>query len=211
MLGSGGGRVELGRCSGVSDDVNNVPAATGSTETTAASGEADVPVAPVASVVPSVSTRAALWTTSEVIDGDTIRVLGPDGEQTVRLIGINAPERGECFYDEATSALQFSLGDRGLRLVTRCVRCRPVRPLVEVRRADRRHRRRRRPGRRWIRADRTTTSPTSAAATSTTNCSGGGSELALGLWAADACGAAGRARMCRSRSTASTTRRVTTT
>ena len=33
------------------------------------------------------------------------------------MIGINAPERGECFYDDATAALRFSLGDRDVRLV----------------------------------------------------------------------------------------------
>jgi endonuclease YncB( thermonuclease family) len=110
--------LSLAACSGVSDDVNNVPAATQPTQTTVSVVSADVSVAPVASGLPPVSTEAALWTTSEVVDGDTIHVVGPDGEQTIRMIGINAPERGECFYDEATSALRFSLGDRGLRLVT---------------------------------------------------------------------------------------------
>ena len=38
-------------------------------------------------------------------------VLGPyagklsNGGDTVRLIGINSPESGECFYDEATAVL----------------------------------------------------------------------------------------------------------
>lgn len=42
----------------------------------------------------------------EVVDGDTIRV-EVDGEQeSVRLIGINAPERGECLSDEATDRLR---------------------------------------------------------------------------------------------------------
>ena len=47
-------------------------------------------VAPIASAAPA---GAALWTATEVVDGDTIHVDGPDGEQTVRMIGINAPER----------------------------------------------------------------------------------------------------------------------
>ena len=75
-------------------------------------------IAPIASDLPAGSLADdALWDTLEVIDGDTIRVSGPDGEQTVRMIGINAPERGECFYDDATAALRFSLGDRDVRLV----------------------------------------------------------------------------------------------
>jgi endonuclease YncB( thermonuclease family) len=110
--------LSLAACSGVPDDVNVVPVATQPTEATASQGSAGVSAAPAASSLPLISVADAPWTTAEVIDGDTIRVVGPDGEQTVRMIGINAPERGECFYDEATSALQFSLGDRDLRLVS---------------------------------------------------------------------------------------------
>jgi hypothetical protein len=107
----------LTACAGVSGDVRNVPAATDA---------ASIPVsaqtapgsAPIESELPAVAVGEALWTTVEVIDGETLRVIGPDGEQTVRLIGVNAPEQGECFYDEATAALQFALGDRDLRLVT---------------------------------------------------------------------------------------------
>jgi micrococcal nuclease len=41
-----------------------------------------------------------------VIDGDTIRVLLPNGaEESVRLIGIDASERGEPLADEATAFL----------------------------------------------------------------------------------------------------------
>lgn len=40
-----------------------------------------------------------------IVDGDSLRVdLGPVTEE-VRLIGINAPEVGDCWADEATSAL----------------------------------------------------------------------------------------------------------
>ncbi len=98
-------------CSGATD-VTNVPAATEPEVTTPATGLDSV--APIASGVPA---SEASWTASEVIDGDTFRVVGPGGEQTVRMIGINTPERGECFYDEAAAALRFSLGDRPLRLV----------------------------------------------------------------------------------------------
>ena len=94
------------------DDVSNVPVATEPSVTAPAAEGGSV--APIASGVPA---SDAVWRAIEVVDGDTLHVDGPDGEQTVRMIGINAPERGECFYDEATSALQFSLGDRNLRLV----------------------------------------------------------------------------------------------
>jgi micrococcal nuclease len=46
----------------------------------------------------------ATWLVTEVIDGDTIRVAMP-GPETVRLIGMNAPEGGECWADTATAAL----------------------------------------------------------------------------------------------------------
>ncbi len=58
----------------------------------------------------------AVWTVSEVIDGDTIRVTFPDSEETVRLIGINAPEDGECWADEATTALAGLLHAGAIRL-----------------------------------------------------------------------------------------------
>lgn len=41
----------------------------------------------------------------EVVDGDTLYVTGPGGELKVRIIGINTPESGECFGEEATDAL----------------------------------------------------------------------------------------------------------
>jgi hypothetical protein len=40
-----------------------------------------------------------------VVDGDTLGVSGPFGEVRVRLIGVNAPESGECFSEESTDAL----------------------------------------------------------------------------------------------------------
>jgi micrococcal nuclease len=33
----------------------------------------------------------------EIIDGDTIKI----GNETIRLLGINAPEKGKCYYDDA--------------------------------------------------------------------------------------------------------------
>ena len=41
-----------------------------------------------------------------VADGDTLRVEVDGREEPVRLIGIDAPERGTCFAAEATAALR---------------------------------------------------------------------------------------------------------
>ena len=42
---------------------------------------------------------------SAVIDGDTIDIATPGGVERVRLLGINAPERSECFGQESTATL----------------------------------------------------------------------------------------------------------
>ncbi len=76
-----------------------------------------------------------VWMVIEVVDGDTIDVATETGAATVRLIGINAPEVGECFYDQATTALRFIVGSRPVRLVRDRVGCRSVRAAVAIRRA----------------------------------------------------------------------------
>ena len=50
-----------------------------------------------------------------VIDGDTIAI---DTGESIRLIGINAPEAGEECYDEAKGFLQFFLSDKEITLKT---------------------------------------------------------------------------------------------
>lgn len=45
-------------------------------------------------------------TVARVIDGDTIEVDSPKGRQRVRLLRIDAPERGEPGYEEASRALR---------------------------------------------------------------------------------------------------------
>jgi micrococcal nuclease len=53
-----------------------------------------------------------------VVDGDTIRVQLPSGEEeAVRYIGIDTPERGRCFFDLATEANARLLERGDLRLV----------------------------------------------------------------------------------------------
>lgn len=53
-----------------------------------------------------------------VTDGDTVDVRVGEREDTVRLIGINSPESGECFADQATSALADLVDGVTVRLVT---------------------------------------------------------------------------------------------
>lgn len=54
-----------------------------------------------------------LYFVTEVIDGDTIKVRG---NMRVRLIGIDSPEGGECYYEEAAVALDELIGERYVRL-----------------------------------------------------------------------------------------------
>jgi len=57
------------------------------------------------------------WRATEVVDGDTLHVVGPDGELKVRVLGINTPESGECFSDEAADALASLVADTDLVLI----------------------------------------------------------------------------------------------
>lgn len=83
--------------------------------TTAPVNEATVPTAgspataPVATpATPTAPTSAAGWTVAELVDGDTLWVATADGARAeVRLIGVDTPERGACFAEEATLGLQF--------------------------------------------------------------------------------------------------------
>jgi endonuclease YncB( thermonuclease family) len=58
------------------------------------------------------------WTLVAVIDGDTLDVTGTEGQRRIQIIGINAPEPGECMGDEATNALSFMAGGKELTLVS---------------------------------------------------------------------------------------------
>lgn len=44
----------------------------------------------------------------DVVDGDTVVI---EGNEAVRLIGIDAPEKGECFADEAKKYLEEILSE----------------------------------------------------------------------------------------------------
>lgn len=74
----------------------------------AACTPAPAPAAPASSSPASPATTDTV-TFAAVIDGDTIET----SAGTVRIIGIDTPERGECGYDEASAALGrlVSVGD----------------------------------------------------------------------------------------------------
>lgn len=58
------------------------------------------------------------WRVVNVVDGDTLDVRSPGGaEERVRVIGIDAPERGECGYGEASVAVADLVFGRDVDLV----------------------------------------------------------------------------------------------
>ncbi len=60
------------------------------------------------------------WRSTEIVDGDTLYVSSALGELEVRLVGVNTPEAGECFGQEATEALaELVAGDDLVLLVDR--------------------------------------------------------------------------------------------
>src|SRR3989344_647204 len=59
------------------------------------------------------SGNVALYTVSRVIDGDTFEL---EDKEVVRLVGINAPEEGECYYDESKEALRKLLEGKEVEL-----------------------------------------------------------------------------------------------
>ncbi len=69
---------------------------------------------PATTVVQAVPPAVALVMTAEVVDGDTINM--SDGS-TVRLIGIDTPERGQCGYEESSAALLQLIVGQSITLV----------------------------------------------------------------------------------------------
>lgn len=70
----------------------------------------------VVGCAPATQTQDAM--VFHVIDGDTIEVYLKDGtEETVRIIGIDTPEYGECFFNEATDYLHALIADPPLTLI----------------------------------------------------------------------------------------------
>lgn len=71
---------------------------------------------PAAATTPAPSQSPDAVVVTEVLDGDTLRVTDAGWEETVRLVGINAPERNECWADQATAALVTLVEGRVVRL-----------------------------------------------------------------------------------------------
>jgi micrococcal nuclease len=56
---------------------------------------------------------------ARIVDGDTVEIETLAGDrETVRLIGINTPESGECFSEEATVALGALLSDEVITMTS---------------------------------------------------------------------------------------------
>lgn len=89
------------------------------TEATTTSSEAPIPTSssvPTTSPLPSGAVRESAFVVS-VTDGDTIDVLVDGALETVRLIGINASESGECYSQEATVALAALVDQQEIHMV----------------------------------------------------------------------------------------------
>jgi endonuclease YncB( thermonuclease family) len=89
-------------------------AATTTTTTTVPSTTIVETTIPATTVVQAVPPTVALVMTAEVVDGDTINM--SDGS-TVRLIGIDTPERGQCGYEESSAALFQLIVGQSITLV----------------------------------------------------------------------------------------------
>jgi len=60
-----------------------------------------------------VDNKSTSWTASKIVDGDTIHVISSAGvKEKVRFIGIDASERGECGFAEASDALTALLSGK---------------------------------------------------------------------------------------------------
>lgn len=69
---------------------------------------------PESGAVPAGGTRAQVV---NIVDGDTIDVVIEDEQYRVRYIGMDTPERGKTFYDEATEANATLVAGREVILV----------------------------------------------------------------------------------------------
>lgn len=66
--------------------------------------------------LPVRSRKADLWPVIRVVDGDTLHVRFRGRDESVRLLRINTPERGQVGYGEATRALRRLVEGRKVRL-----------------------------------------------------------------------------------------------
>lgn len=119
-VGAGGGGDGTTETAAIGASAPTVTAATGQEpeEATAATAAptSTTTAAPstTASTAGPPSTAAAVFTVTDVVDGDTVQLA--NGAR-VRLIGIDTPEQGECGYSEAASVLEGLVGGEPVRLV----------------------------------------------------------------------------------------------
>lgn len=98
-----------GACStGSSIPTTDAPVATTSAVTTSPVTTSAVTTSPVGE---GVSPPGVPATVVAALDGDSIAVVVAGQEDELRLLGINAPEPGECFADEARALLGAAAGD----------------------------------------------------------------------------------------------------
>lgn len=89
------------------------PPASSSSATSASSHTTSHTTTTSAPPPPTTTTAADRLTAARVIDGDTIVTSAGD---TIRLAGIDTPERGQCGYSEATANLRRTLAGNALTL-----------------------------------------------------------------------------------------------
>jgi micrococcal nuclease len=105
-------------------NVPPVPSTTSLAETPTSTVSQDISTGTTSSghdFFPQDASATAYGRVVEVIDGDTLVVLVHKGEgqlEDVRLIGIDAPEKGEDFAGEATAALEDLVDQQEVRLET---------------------------------------------------------------------------------------------
>ncbi len=87
------------------------PAASPSAEPTPSPGRTQP--APAAATSPPAKPKRRTYVVTRVVDGDTVDL---GNGQTVRLAGIDAPERGECGYAKATRNLEKLVLGKKVRL-----------------------------------------------------------------------------------------------
>lgn len=88
----------------------------------ARSSSTNVPPSPAAPLetarAAATGTTGASWRVTAVVDGDTVDVVSTSGHtERIRVIGIDTPERGECGYADATSALHRMITGKHVLLV----------------------------------------------------------------------------------------------
>ncbi len=99
---------------GIAEAIAAGPKPDATSTTTAPSTTIVETTIPATTVVQAVPPTVALVMTAEVVDGDTINM--SDGS-TVRLIGIDTPERGQCGFEESSAALFQLIVGQSITLV----------------------------------------------------------------------------------------------